>query len=162
MARVWLGGGQPTGKGGQMVRRNRHSNPLLSHSVLELDFSLFSLLALWDNKNWPPSIKERQLGNCQNIMGLKGCKWSSLNAPDTETPLLPPFLVNSGTLLPVWRKGKCPKALYHQVAWPTLRRGQSSRKERGVAFRKAAAKIALSFLKLDPIRGWGILKNPRA
>ena len=59
----------------------------LSHSVLKLQFSLFSLLALWGNKNWPPSIKVKQIENCQNKMGLKGCKWSSLNAPSTQTPL---------------------------------------------------------------------------
>ena len=59
----------------------------LSHSLLEWDFSLFSLLALWGNKNWPPSIKMKQIENCQNKMGLKGCKWSSLNASGTQTPL---------------------------------------------------------------------------
>ena len=63
------------------------TQPPLSHSVLELDFSLFSLLALWGNKNWPPSIKMKQIENCQNKMGLKGCKWSSLNAPSTKIPL---------------------------------------------------------------------------
>merc|ERR1712079_848077 len=50
-------------------------------------FSPLSLLALWGNKNWTPSIKARQIENCQNKMGLKGCKWSSLNAPSTQTPL---------------------------------------------------------------------------
>ena len=64
----------------------------LSHLVLKLDFSLFSLLALWGNKKWPPSMKVQQIENCQNKMGLKGCKWSSLNAPGTQTPLSHPFL----------------------------------------------------------------------
>ena len=64
----------------------------MSHSVLELDFSLFSLLALWGNKNWPPSIKVRQIENLQNKIGLKGCKSSSLNAPGTQTPLPHPNL----------------------------------------------------------------------
>ena len=59
----------------------------VSHSVLELDFLLFSLLALWGNKKWPPSIKMKQIENCQNKMGWKGCKWSSLNALSTQTPL---------------------------------------------------------------------------
>ena len=36
--------------------------------------SLFSLLALWGNKNWPPSIKMKQIENCQNKIGLMGCK----------------------------------------------------------------------------------------
>ena len=59
----------------------------LSHSVLELDISLFSLLALCGNKNWPPSMKVKKLENFQNKRGLMGCKWSSLNAPGTENPL---------------------------------------------------------------------------
>ena len=59
----------------------------LCHSLLELEISLFSLLALWGNKNWPPSIKVKQIENFQNKMGLKGCMWSSLNTPGTETPL---------------------------------------------------------------------------
>ena len=63
-----------------------------SHSVLELDISLFSQLALWGNKNWPPSIKVIQIENCQNKFGLKGCKWSSLNDPSTENPLSHPIL----------------------------------------------------------------------
>ena len=51
-----------------------------------------SLLALWDNKNWPPSIKMKQIENFQNKMGLKCCNWSSLNAPGTESPLSHPIL----------------------------------------------------------------------
>ena len=46
--------------------------------------SLFPLLALWGNKNWPPSMKVKKLEIFQNKRGLKGCKWSSLNAPGTE------------------------------------------------------------------------------
>ena len=57
----------------------------LSHSVLELDFSLFSLLALfWGIKNWPPSIKMRQMEIYLSKMGWMGCKWCSLNALGTE------------------------------------------------------------------------------
>ena len=47
----------------------------------------FPLLALWGNKNWLPSMKVKKLEKFQNKMGLKGCKWSSLNAPGTQTPL---------------------------------------------------------------------------
>ena len=64
----------------------------LSHSILELDSSLFSLLALWGNKNWPPNIKVQKVENCKNKMGLKGCKWSSLDAPGTHSPLSHPIL----------------------------------------------------------------------
>ena len=49
--------------------------------------SLFSLSVLWGNKNWPPIIKTKQIENCQNKMGFKGCKWSGLNAPGTLTLL---------------------------------------------------------------------------
>ena len=62
-------------------------NPL-SHIVLGLDyFPFFPLLALWDNKNWPPSMKVKKLKNFQNKRGLMGCKGSSLNAPGTGNPL---------------------------------------------------------------------------
>ena len=45
--------------------------------------SLFQLLALGGNKNWPPSMKVEKLENFQNKKGLMGCKWSSLNAQGT-------------------------------------------------------------------------------
>ena len=64
----------------------------LSHSVLELHFSLFSLLALWGNKKWSPSMKVQQMENSKNKMGIKGCKWSSLDAPGTHSPLSHPIL----------------------------------------------------------------------
>ena len=63
----------------------------LSHPYLELGELPF-LLALWGNKNWPLSIKVREMENCQNKMGLKGCKWSSLNAQGTENHLTNPYL----------------------------------------------------------------------
>ena len=50
------------------------------------------LLALWGNKNGLPSMKVKTLENFQNKIGLKGCKWSSLNAPGTQTPLSHPYL----------------------------------------------------------------------
>ena len=55
--------------------------------------SLFSLLALWGNKNWTPRIKVEKIENLRNKTGLGGCNWSSLNAPGTSTPLPHPFLV---------------------------------------------------------------------
>ena len=36
-------------------------------------------------------MKVQQMENYKNKMGLKGCKWSSLNAPGTETPLSYPY-----------------------------------------------------------------------
>ena len=49
--------------------------------------SPFQLLALWGNKNWPTSMKVKKLKFYGNKSGLKGCKWSSLNAPGTENTL---------------------------------------------------------------------------
>ena len=54
--------------------------------------SLFSVLALWGNKNWPPTMKAKKLDDCKNKSGLRACKWSSLNAPGTQTPLSWPFM----------------------------------------------------------------------
>ena len=56
------------------------------------DNSLFPLLDLWGNKNWLPSMKVEKLEIFQNKVGLKGCNWSNLNAPGTETPVSHPFV----------------------------------------------------------------------
>ena len=55
-------------------------------------FSQLQLLALWGNKNWLPNMKVKELENFQNKMGLKDCKWSSLNGPGTQVPMSHPFL----------------------------------------------------------------------
>ena len=49
--------------------------------------SLFPLLALWGNKNWPPSMKVKKMEIFPDKIALMGGKWSSLNAPGTENPL---------------------------------------------------------------------------
>ena len=67
--------------------------------------SLFPLLALWGNKNWPPSMKVKKLKILQDKMGSKGCKWSILNAPGTETPLSNPILW-LGEVPQEWYKGQ--------------------------------------------------------
>ena len=54
--------------------------------------SLFSLLALWGNKNWPPSMKMKNLEKFENVRGAKGCKWSSLNPQGTKNPQSHPIL----------------------------------------------------------------------
>ena len=56
----------------------------------------FPLLALWGNKNWPPSMKLKKLEIFWNKMGSMGCKWSNLNAPGTETTLNNPLSLFSG------------------------------------------------------------------
>ena len=38
------------------------------------------------------SMKVQKLENLKNKIGLNGCKWSSLNAPGTETLLSSPCL----------------------------------------------------------------------
>ena len=37
-------------------------------------------------------MKVKKLLNLENKIGLTGCKWSSLNAQGTQTPLSSPFL----------------------------------------------------------------------
>ena len=71
------------------IHRRQAPKPLFPFQFWS-DFSLISLLALWNNKNWPHSIKMKHIKNCQYKMGLKGCKWSTLNVPNvpgTQTPL---------------------------------------------------------------------------
>ena len=65
----------------------RPAAPYLSCWVGNMEDFLSSLLARWGNTNWPPSMKVKKLEIFQNKRGLKGCKWSSLNAPGTENPL---------------------------------------------------------------------------
>ena len=57
--------------------------------------SPFPLLALWGNKNGLPCMKVKKLENFRNKIGLMGCKWSNLNAPNTEIPVSHPFLGHS-------------------------------------------------------------------
>ena len=40
-------------------------------------------------------MKVEKLENCENKIGFTGSKWSSLNAPGTQTPVCHPFLVIS-------------------------------------------------------------------
>ena len=96
-------------------------NPL-NHPLLGWKNSLFPLLALWGNKNWPPSMKGNKFENFQKVRGAKGCKWSSLNAPGTANVQTPcPILFWSWKLsfsqywpsgvirigLPVWKSKSC-------------------------------------------------------
>ena len=76
--------------------------------------SLFPLLALWGNKNWPPTMNVKKMENFHNKMGLKGCKWSSLNAPVTENPLSHPLLGWMNSLFPLlslWGKKNWPPSM---------------------------------------------------
>ena len=57
----------------------------LSHPFMKLGESPFLTISpLGYNKNWPASMKVRKMKNYQNKMGLKCCKWSSLNTLGTE------------------------------------------------------------------------------
>ena len=74
------------------VRVPKALKPLCLIQIWSWMISLFSLLALWGNKNWLPNIKVEKLENLQDKDGSKDCKWSSLNAPGTETHLSHPDL----------------------------------------------------------------------
>ena len=63
-----------------------------TRTVFRLDHACLHLLALWGNKNWPPSMKVKQLENFQDKSGSKGCKCSRLNGPGTQIPLSHPIL----------------------------------------------------------------------
>ena len=66
--------------------------------------SPFPLLALWGNKNWPPSMKVKKLKFYGNKSSLKGCKWSSLIVTGTENPLSHPLLGLEEFPLPIIRR----------------------------------------------------------
>ena len=66
--------------------------PLCLIHFLNWQNSPFSLLALWGNKKWSPSMKVQQMENWKNKMGLKGCKWSSLKVPGIQYLLSDSFL----------------------------------------------------------------------
>ena len=89
-------------KGLQMVQFKcpRHWNPSVSSISGDGKFSQLPKLALWGNKNGLPSMKVKKLEKCQNKRGLKGWKWSSLNAPGTQTPLCHPY----------WEMGNSPNS----------------------------------------------------
>ena len=53
--------------------------------------SLFWSLALWGNKNWPPSLKVKKFEKYQNKRGSTCCKWPNLNTPGTQTPQYHPI-----------------------------------------------------------------------
>ena len=55
--------------------------------ILSCENFPFPLLALWGNKIGLPSMKTKKLQSFQDKMGLKGSKWSSLDAPGTQSPL---------------------------------------------------------------------------
>ena len=77
--------------------------------------SIFQLLALLGNKNWPPSMKGKKLQKFGNKKGLMGCKWSSLNAPGTGNPLSHPILKLGdcpfSKILALWGNKNCPPSM---------------------------------------------------
>ena len=46
------------------------------------------------------SMKVKNFEKSKNKRGLKGCKWSTLNAPSAENPLTHPFLELGDFLFP--------------------------------------------------------------
>ena len=61
--------------------------PLFLIHFWNLEISPFLVLDLWANKSLSSSMKVKATENSYNKMSLKWCKWSSLNAPGTQTPL---------------------------------------------------------------------------
>ena len=95
--------------------------------------SPLSLLALWGNKKWPPSMKVQQIENYQNKMGLKGCNWSSMNAPCTQTPLSHPFQESGDfpflTILALWSNKNLPPSIkMRQIENSQIKMGIKGRK----------------------------------
>ena len=76
-----------------IVGTPRALKPLYLIHFLGWKNSLFPLLALWGNKNWPPSMKVKKVKIFQNKRGLIGCKSSSQTASGIENPLLHPTAV---------------------------------------------------------------------
>ena len=64
---------------------------VIPHKVAPL-IQFFPVLALWVNKNWPPSIKVKKLKIFWDKLSSNSCKQTSLNAPGTENPLSHPIL----------------------------------------------------------------------
>ena len=54
--------------------------------------SLFFILVLWGNKNWPPSMKMKKMETFHIKCGLMGCPRSSLNTPGTGNTQHHPIL----------------------------------------------------------------------
>ena len=73
--------------------------------------SLFPLLALWGNKNWPPSMKVKKLKIFWNKMGSMGCKGSSLNTPGTENSLCHSILKLDESPFPIWGNKNWPPSI---------------------------------------------------
>ena len=53
--------------------------------VGRIPISHFHPSPLWGNKNWLSSMKVNELKKLGNKIGSKGCKWSNLNAPGTQS-----------------------------------------------------------------------------
>ena len=71
------------GRGGGFTKGKIDPAKLLDNLNQERE----SRLAHRGNKNWTPSMKMKKLENFLNKSGSRGCKWSRLNGPGTQTPL---------------------------------------------------------------------------
>merc|ERR1711884_767964 len=70
-------------------------NPLSPIHIGKREIHPTPIIGLWGSKNGLPNMKVKKLEKFQNKMGLRGCKWSSLNAPGTQSPQSHPY----------WEKG---------------------------------------------------------
>ena len=70
----------------------RYRNNCVSFTAERIPFLIFSSGVI---RNGIPSIKLRTIENFWDKISLTGCKWSSLNAPGTDTPVSHSFLGES-------------------------------------------------------------------
>ena len=92
----------------------KHWKPTVSFTFEVGRNPLFQLLALWGNKNCPPSVKVKKMENSENKRGLMGCKWSSLNAQALKTLCFIQFQswVNSHfPILALWGNKNSPPSM---------------------------------------------------
>ena len=69
---------------------NPVSHPVLSESLFPFSVPLTGVI-----DNWTPSMKVKKFEIFWDKISSTGCKWSSLNAPSTETPVSHPILCES-------------------------------------------------------------------
>ena len=61
--------------------------PKVRNPCVQSNFGWIFLSHTYSARNGLPNIKMRKLKKIGNEIGLTGCKWPSLNAPCTETPV---------------------------------------------------------------------------
>ena len=68
-----------------MIQFECPRHPIPSASLWLGEFHI--LIFPGEKRKWALGHEIQELAKFQNKVGLKGCKWSSLNAPGTQSPL---------------------------------------------------------------------------